>query len=279
MYRSSADLLTVMLAAVVAAVLTVAPFGENLVRVALALSLVLVLPGYALTSAVFSEGKLDVPERLLLVPGLSLVLAILGGLVLNLTPWGLSTVPWVLLLSGTTLGAGALALARRQKRPMGVTRRLTIGLDARQGALVGLAILVSGVALEMSRGAAIRQQTPGFTQLWLLPRGTTSHSTTVQVGIHSLWPETTRYRLQILTGSSGHIVRTWNTIILQSGDDWSTTIYLPISGRGTIRANLYLTDTQSCDIQAGQRDSEAGGECASKTARLKIYRRVFLSMG
>jgi len=83
-------------------------------RIALAVALVLVLPGYAITMAVFAARPLDHATTILFSIGLSLTAAILGGLVLNWTPEGLQASSWTILLITMTLGAGAVALARRR---------------------------------------------------------------------------------------------------------------------------------------------------------------------
>jgi hypothetical protein len=54
----------------------------------LTLPLVLVLPGYAVTAALFPNRSLGVPERLVFSLGLSVAIVVLGGLLLNVTPFG-----------------------------------------------------------------------------------------------------------------------------------------------------------------------------------------------
>src|SRR5437867_4006260 len=64
-------------------------------RLALAIPLVLALPGYALLSAVFSGSPgLSAPERVLFTLGASAAIAVIGGLALNSTPWGLRADSW-----------------------------------------------------------------------------------------------------------------------------------------------------------------------------------------
>jgi hypothetical protein len=278
MYRNAADLFIVMLLAVAAAICAAVPIGENLARAALALPLVFVLPGYAATAAVFPKMALDSPERLALIPGLSIAFAILGGLVLNLTPWGLQTVSWSVLLSGTTLIAGTIAVARRQRQPRIAVRRATSGLDMRQGALAGLSILMVGVALGVSSSGAAQQQTPGFTQLWLLPGRTQSHRMSVRLGLHSVWSTKTRYRLELLMGQSSHshVVHAWPSVVLKPGSTWLNTISVPASNSGPIQANLYLLDERACHKRATRPPGRPTAECASNASSIKVYRRVFL---
>src|SRR4051794_12377385 len=86
--------------------------GNVVLRTLCVLPLVFVLPGYALVAVVFPNGALGYAERILFSVGMSLAIAIFGGLLLNLLPWGLQATPWAILLAGTTL-IGCL-VAQRQ---------------------------------------------------------------------------------------------------------------------------------------------------------------------
>src|SRR5438067_5670942 len=114
MNHRSADIFVVAAITLVATVLALlVPPDIVFIRI-LTLPLVLVLPGYALTSALFPGRSLGVPERLVFSLSLSLAIAILGGLALNLTPWGLGTDSWAVLVASITLVACAVALIRRR---------------------------------------------------------------------------------------------------------------------------------------------------------------------
>src|SRR3954471_19437230 len=100
-------ILAVVLGDAIAIALFVALGGA--VRVLVALPFALVLPGLALTLALFPAGVPDGAERLLFSLGLSLAVTALGGLVLHLTLWGLRPASWTLLLGAITLAAGVAA--------------------------------------------------------------------------------------------------------------------------------------------------------------------------
>src|SRR5712692_8392038 len=114
MNHRSVDIFAVVAITLVAAVLALL-VPPNIVPIRIVtLPLVLVLPGYALTSALFPNRSLGVAERLVFSLSLSLIIVILGGLALNWTPFGLRPGSWAVLLSGITLAAGAVALVRRR---------------------------------------------------------------------------------------------------------------------------------------------------------------------
>jgi uncharacterized membrane protein len=75
---------------------------------------VLFIPGYVTVEALFPKSReLDGIERSALSVGLSLVLVMLVGLLLNFTPWGIRLIPIVISLTILTLGLALVALGRR----------------------------------------------------------------------------------------------------------------------------------------------------------------------
>src|SRR5262245_29747154 len=74
----------------------------------------LVLPGYALVRAMFPYGRTDPFERVALILGVSVSVAISGGFLLHLLPFGLSAGSWGLLLAGITVAA-CVASVRRDR--------------------------------------------------------------------------------------------------------------------------------------------------------------------
>jgi hypothetical protein len=90
------------------------PSGAVLyLRYAFGAALILFIPGYALTEALYPKGELDGLLRLGLSVGLSLALVPLTGLVLNYTPFGIRLLPVVLSVSGLATVLLAFALVRK----------------------------------------------------------------------------------------------------------------------------------------------------------------------
>ncbi|HMC49076.1 MAG TPA: DUF1616 domain-containing protein, partial [Solirubrobacterales bacterium] len=109
--RQSVDLGVVCAASLLSAVLVALPLG-GLVTALLLVPLVLVLPGYALTAALFPPGTLPPEDRLVYIFVLSLSAASLGGLLWQLA-FGLEQATWTLILVLISLAASAVALRRR----------------------------------------------------------------------------------------------------------------------------------------------------------------------
>lgn len=210
------------------------------------LPLVLVLPGYALTSALFPGREFGIQERLVFSLALSLVLVIMGGLLLNLTPWGLRAGPWAVFLAAITFGACAVALVRRRRQgisnPGSIPIR-KIQLNFRQGLLLGLAALIVGGAIALSIIGAARQPYPGFTQLWMLPAGGSNPKNAVHLGVSNMELTAMEYRLAVSV--DGKVVKEWPTIDLNTHEQWVATLLIPQTGHtgsAKIEAALYRMD-------------------------------------
>ena len=113
-------------------------------RVVLGFVVILLVPGYALTSVLFpGTGDVDDVERLVLSIGLSVVTVPLLGLALNYTPWGLGAVPMTLGLWLVTMSAVIAALHRRRSLAAGASTR-PVGAGA-AWPILRLVVLVGGV--------------------------------------------------------------------------------------------------------------------------------------
>src|SRR5689334_8130820 len=113
MTRKSFDLALACALALAALVLIVLGVSSPALRLLLGLPLVLLLPGYTLTAALFPDRALGGADRALFTLSLSLSTAILCGFVLNRTAWGLRPESWAVILSTVVLGSSMIAFARR----------------------------------------------------------------------------------------------------------------------------------------------------------------------
>ncbi len=202
----------------------------------LAAVLVLLLPGYALTAAIYPWPTLGLPERALLSLGLSLTLSALSGLLLNLLPGGLSRVGWTLLLAALTLAACAIAQVRRGRRPRRALPGPGPGPGWRNSLRYAPALLVLGSAFGVAVTGALNEPKAGFTQLWMLP--VSAESRTVQLGVRNSESAPTGYRLELRV--AGQRVEQWEQLRLAPGESWETRATLPEAGWA--EAVLYRED-------------------------------------
>lgn len=213
------------------------------VRVPLGLLLVLILPGFALTLALFPRPSLGALDRAALTLGLSLAVGALSGFLLNGIPGGITARSWALLLTGVIAIAGAVAIMRRGKNAAVPVSWGARAIPLRQGLLFGVAAVIAITAITISYTGERHRPTPGFSQLWLLPAA--GESPTVHIGIASHEPATTQYRLQL--GIDGQVVQEWPSLTLRPNGQWETMAVLPGSATdsGRVEAVLYRANQPS----------------------------------
>ena len=307
MRRRSLDLVAAIALAATSIALALLPDRFPFVGTLLAFPLVFALPGYTLTQALFrshpsdssasttntatrSPGSLILPPRLLtgytfgsfdylaFSLGLSLVIDILVGFLLNLLPIGLQWRSWSLALGLLTLVFALLALIRRLLRkrdnPSNVRRdrgqsggvagalRLSsfsspsssskairglhpgqtqgpLSLRLNEGALILVALLIAGLALWL---AILRppQPLPSFTQFWMLPTAQANHSCAVQVGVQSFETAPVTYDIQV---TSGALVFSLPSITLDTQQQWNRVVSIASTGGSQlVDARLYRLD-------------------------------------
>ena len=255
MSRKSYDLALVCAFAMAALALTLLGVSNPSLRLLFGLPLALVLPGYALMSALFPRRMLGGVERMLFTLSLSLSTVILCGFVLNRTPWGLRPESWAVALSEITLGASLIAAARRHFIPAKLadlmhdqqartvqpptSSRPRLGLSVGQTVLFGLAIALAASAMLLARGEAALRPAPDVIQLWMLPG---DKAATVRVGVNSVGPAEGNFRLQIQRG--GYVIREWQSLTITAGQRWEEIVTLDGQqpGNGAFEAHLYRSE-------------------------------------
>ncbi|MGA9187514.1 MAG: DUF1616 domain-containing protein [Methanosarcina sp.] len=113
------DLLLVAGFVLLTDVLVLVPvLNGSFLRTGLGIVLVLFLPGYALTGAIFPAKKdIEGIERVAISFGLSIAIVPIMGLGLNYTTWGIREIPLLMVLSVFTLLTCAVAYYRRRLLP------------------------------------------------------------------------------------------------------------------------------------------------------------------
>lgn len=201
--------------------------------VALAVPLVLVLPGYVLLEALRS-GPLPGAQRLVLVPALSIALDIAVALLVNFLHSGLTARSWAIGIAAVVVAAALVASfrgaadARPERR--GVRLRW---VDLAAFALAG-AILTGAVVVARTPVSATRAQ--GYTILSVV-RGPKS---TVKVDVQSGELGTKRYRLLV---AGNHVVYRNTTFRLAPGARLTKSIAIA-DPHNAIRATLYLAGSK-----------------------------------
>ncbi len=238
--------------------------------------LVLFVPGYVLTAALFPNGTdIDWIERIALSLGLSIAVVPLLGLLLNFTPFGIRFAPLVATILGFTIGIGSVAYWRRMHEPPGgrlaasVTLALPeweeyTALDKALTACFAASIVVASGALAY----VIVTPRPGetFTEFYILGPGgnasdyptalNVSQTGTVILGIANHESEGVEYTVRIdvigvriiynATSGFNETVElnrtTWSTfnVIEVDGQTWTQPYTFRISSTGLWKVQFLL---------------------------------------
>lgn len=258
------DLIFVVLLALLNLVAVLLGVESPWVRIPLGLPLVLIVPGYALTAAIFPEKEIGFAVRALFILGLSLSSAVLGGLLLNTLPSGLTAISWsALLFIVSTLSIFVAWIRRRQvgwaeirtpELPGGSiggkleSQSQKTGFFPRLGAksyasivMVGLAVFIALGAFVLARIPASHAGQQGYTLLWLMPDGNNSGGQ-LGLGVQSMEFERTTYRVEIR--SNGLITKVLSDIVLDPEQKWEITLNTAeVSPTGgAVEALLFRTD-------------------------------------
>jgi len=181
------------------ALIDITPFA---IRIALAIPLILFLPGYGLTAVLFPRGVLDLPARLLLSVGLSLAMVALSGLILHLTPWGISLQnPLVILLIGGPATFGIYSLVRDALQVNSTTVRARMGLNSRQWLLFTLAALIAATAVTVARTPTSPKNLVGYTLFWVQGGNAPDR---LELGVRSEEFRTTKFQVRFETNDVTH---------------------------------------------------------------------------
>ncbi|HEU5098938.1 MAG TPA: DUF1616 domain-containing protein [Roseiflexaceae bacterium] len=238
-WRQSSDLLIVILAAGAALLVALMPVDNLALRTLVALPIVLLVPGYATQAAIFPSRVMSTVERGLFSVGLSLAVTVLGGVLLNLSPWGLQQISWAVLLGAVTLLMCSIALLRRLWYGGGgvsIPEAPSLGHTL----LFGLAGAIVIGAIAIARTPVSSQGLQGYTSLWLLPSAN-GDARSVLLGISSEEFTTRQYRLELHMNQ--RLLHELSSIELATGEQWEQQVDLPADlPDGVIEAVLYRLD-------------------------------------
>jgi uncharacterized membrane protein len=258
------DLIGAICFAVSGMVWALLPVRPLLAGVMLAVPLVFFLPGYTLTQVLFPwrsanplSGSSQSPDLqpglkisqpfstvdyMVFSLGLSLVIDVITGLLLNLLPGGLQWQSWTLSLALVTEVFALLAVFLRRRQPGKKQGVAGWHIPFKEYALLGSALVVVILALWLS---IIRppQPQPSFTQFWMLPSTQANKSCAVLIGVHNFEATPETYRIQVTR--NGTQVASWPSIMLAPRQEWNRLVPIsPGAARGdvVVNAQLYRLD-------------------------------------
>lgn len=240
MHRKHHDLLIAIAIATINVLWAVFPTHIPLIGVLLALPLVFVVPGYTLTEILFYKRPLTGAERLLFSSGLSLAIAVVSGLILNLFPGGIQALSWALWLGLLTVLFSLVAAYLRKDR--GIEASPVRAHIAPYPWLIFLvAILVAISSIVYSIIGVLQQPYPGFTQLWMLPK-TGGENCALRLGVHSFESTSVAYRITMIVMENK--VTSWSPVVLAPEQEWNQLVPIPpqTTHNVSVEVQLYRLD-------------------------------------
>lgn len=254
MSRDRLCLLPILLWTLAAGVITLSDASSSPLYRLLVLPLVLFFPGYSLTAAIFPspqtryadpfppQDRSDPVLRFVLVTGTQISVLIVQGLLLHLTPLGITDRTSTLLLAGITLLSGTAALFRSPGQKNHPSARLTVQIRPRIVLYGTLAILLVLAAFILAARGMQQSISPDLTRLWILPVEGAGGGQ-FQVHIRSLEQHPQQYRLQVW--ASGRLVEEWPSINLSPGESWSAGIIISPEASAQVEALLFRAGSGS----------------------------------
>jgi MFS family permease len=211
--------------ALVAAVVTSLTPLPIAVRTLFGVPLVLGLPGWALLAATGLNARLSRALSVASAIGTSVAVTVLLGLVLDLTPGGLVTVPWAASLAAVSIIGFIVAAVRGPANA--ALPKLSDLFPSTHAARLAVSLAVALVAVTVigaHRGDVEYQRDQSFVQVWVTPSPRMTR--TVDVGLRSLVQDSASYRI-VLTGDDGSELRVWSHVALNYGRTWTESVTLP----------------------------------------------------
>lgn len=209
--------------------------SPNTLRIILTLPFILFLPGFALTIILFRRADLGIPERLVISLGLSVALTALIALILNWTPWGLTTtslqMAFLLVLAVESL----LILIFRRRQWMDTFRLPSHQVfTARQWIVLSLAALVTFTAFYIARTPVPQQGFEGYTTLWIKPA---DQPDLIRLGVECEEFQATRYQVRFEWEGS---VQEGPTFELKPGETWESDLRVPVASSSDKELKILL---------------------------------------
>ncbi len=244
--KKNLDLLAVVLLAALSAAAVLS--GHNLGWFGLVFALL--LPGYVFSAALFAE--LEFIARLLVSLALSMAALILGGLLLNLTAWGLTQRAWMVYLLAAT-GAGILLVFLRRIRDRlsapgepairetgqdahaAASRSILPRIDLRAVLLVGLAVGLVSISFSIAQFSATRNN-PAFTMLWA-DYDRNDPALPLLLGVQNEEGRASVYNLVIEV--NGSVYQKWNNLSLANNQRFGAKVEFAKQPSGPVLVLLY----------------------------------------
>jgi hypothetical protein len=233
--------LSIILITAVLMMLTLLDWQLSPIRVLFAIALVTILPGYAITTAIFVNTPLGITEKIAFSCGFSLGMTSLGGLLINFTQLGIQPTSWVILLGGVSIIGNVVALVRIKDQAQVDLRVVHVPLQVKQVVFIFFAAAIMFGSYWYARNGAENRSLPATTRMWI--NWTDESQNNIVLKVQNLENIPMEYQVQLST-LSGQL-QSWPPITLNTGDVWEGEYEMPPNAAESdfIKATLFQIDS------------------------------------
>jgi uncharacterized membrane protein len=255
MLGNKRDLLGVFLWAAMALV-AVASTNSVALRLVAGVPLVFFLPGYALLRALGLTARSALEWHVLAI-GMSVVIVIIGGFVLNGVEF-LSPLGWAVWLTFMTAAAsGAAAFRSAAGRRLAWPRQAVAGLTARHGATLAVAALVAAAAFTIAVRDEYGYRQFHYTEFWMVPDGP-ERPGALTIGVKNAETSASAFDIEVLL--DGRAIAVWRSLPLDPGETLTEEITLPPASGRARKAEAWLFKSGERDLVYRKVSAAIGGD-------------------
>jgi uncharacterized membrane protein len=206
----------------------------------------LLLPGFVLSFVLYPKrGILGGPERAALSIGLSIVILVLTGYTLNLTPWRVQFGSVLTAISIIVIGGLACAGMWHRESYQGLLTEMRRYLSPQNILALGLIV---GVVFALSWLAAAPPGAGPTTEFFVVDHKIQEGYLMLDLGIINHEPDHTAYTLRIQAGDK--LLDATPSVLLASGERWETTLTTQLADTGSyepLRLRVLLVEDGNTD--------------------------------
>ncbi|HWA52688.1 MAG TPA: hypothetical protein VG816_00800 [Solirubrobacterales bacterium] len=198
-------------------------------RAPLLVPLVLLLPGYAVAANLFAPKTVGIAERAVYAIVLSIAIAAVGGLLIQLV-LGLGREVWAIFLAGVTLYASLRILVDGRPEPLSLPASVSWQIPVAALVFVLAGVIASLAVVSAGEGLRDAQAKIRFTDFWLIPDGRSgAEADNFTVGLRSHEGQPRSYALELTRGAE---VLASKDLRLRAGEKWEKSFAVDVAPRG-----------------------------------------------
>jgi hypothetical protein len=232
------DLILIVTVALMNVIWALLPYHLSIIGTVLALPLVFLLPGYALTEFLVHKLSLDLLRRFIFSIGLSIAMDIIIGFIMNSFSFGLRAISWSVFLGLMTVFLSLTIVYFREKYSFEYLKLPKFHFRIYEYVLIGLSLLTIVLSIWYSAINVLQQPHTFFTELWMQSSKESNNTCDIHLGVQSF--EITSVRYRIVMSENGTQVNVWQPVILAPQQEWNRSVVMSPNFTNTVYVEVKL---------------------------------------